>query len=90
MRRAFDIMRNRANAPGTCFQNFCSDVAKLRMRGWAAEQGGWQWDPLPASCVVKWNVPFPPEALGPGTFRWLQEGAIIENLELNMRQRIRA
>ena len=74
---------------GSSSQNFWSDFNKLRWRGWAKEQGNWQWDPLPAASIVKWNVPFKPEQLGPGNYLRLQKEAQGLGLTLNMRQRIR-
>ena len=74
---------------GSSSQNFWSDLRTLRRRGWSAEQGAWQWDPLPAASIVKWNVPFKPEQLGPGNYFRLQERAKGLGLTLNMRQRIR-
>ena len=74
---------------GSSSQNFWSDLTTLRRRGWSTEQGAWQWDPLPAASIVKWNVPFKPEQLGPGNFRLCQEEATALGLTLNMRQRIR-
>lgn len=89
LRKAFNIMRNRANADGTSGQNFWSDFAKLRSRGWSADQGAWQWDPLPAASIVKWNVPFKPEQLGAGNYFRMQEEAASLGCAFNMRQRIR-
>ena len=75
--------------PGTCTCNFWSDMRRLNKRGWTVAQGNWQWDPLPPSCIVKWNVPFKPEQLGPGGLFRLQEEAQAMGLTINMRQRIR-
>ena len=58
-------------------------------QGWCPEQGDWQRDPLPASQIVNWNVPFKPEQLGPGNYWKLQDEAGALNLSFNMRQRIR-
>ena len=74
---------------GSSSQNFWSDLRTLRRRGWLAEQGAWQWDPLPAASIVKWNVPFKPEQLGLGNYLRLQKEAQGLGLTLNMRQRIR-
>ena len=85
MRKAFNIMRNRAHTDGTSSKKFWCDHSKLRWRGWVPEQGGWQLNPLPASQIVTWNA----SQLGPGNYYRLQEEAQALNLTLTMRQRIR-
>ena len=80
---------DKVGVPGTCTCNFYSDMRRLNKRGWTVAQGNWQWDPLPPSCIVKWNVPFKPEQLGPGGLFRLQEEAQAMGLTINMRQRIR-
>ena len=89
IRKAFNIMRNQCNTGTAWSQNFWSDYRRLRMRGWVAEQGAWQWNPSPPSEIVKWNVPFKPEQLGPGNYFKMKDEADKLGLTFNMRQRIR-
>ena len=80
---------DQVNVAGSTSQNFWSDFGKLSRRGWTTEQGRWQRNPLPAGCIVRWNVPFVPEQLGDGGYWRLQEEAKGMGLTFNMRQRNR-